>query len=42
MRRVTALTLFTFGYALLALLSPLAAFVPAFASFFVAGLVLSR
>ncbi len=42
MRRTTALTLFTVGYALLALLSPLVAFVPAFGTFFIAGLVLAR
>ena len=42
MRQTTALMLFTIGYALLTLLSPLVAFLPAFGAFFAAGLVLDR
>ena len=42
MRRLTALMLFTVGYAAMALLSPAVAALPALAVFSVAGLVLLR
>ena len=42
MRRVTALGLAVIGEAVLALLAPPVAAVPAFASFLAAGLILSR
>ena len=41
-RQTKALALFTVGYALISLLSPLVALVPAFGAFFAAGLVLDR
>ncbi len=42
MRRTTALLLMVLGQSVLALLAPGVAALPAFASFLVAGLVLSR
>jgi hypothetical protein len=41
-RQTKALALFTVGYALITLLSPLVAFFPAFGAFFAAGLLLDR
>ena len=42
MRRVKALVLFTIGYLLIASLSPVVAFFPAFGAFLAAGFVLSQ